>query len=66
MGNNPMKTDPMFSRLEELSRTFNQLRNMVLDQVENEDTAADLCDVIDYCITKMDRCVTSMREGGRS
>ena len=66
MGNNPMKTKPMFNRIENLSRTLNQLRSMVIDQVQDDDTAADLCDVIDYCITMTDRCMTSIRQGDES
>lgn len=61
MGNHPMKPNPMFNRLEDLRLTFMHLRTQVLDQVENEDTAADLCDVIDYCLTKMTRCMDSIR-----
>jgi len=61
-----MKTNPMFNRIENLSRTLNQLRSMVIDQVEHEDTAADLCDAIDYCITTTDRCMTSIRQGDES
>ena len=58
-----MKNKSMFNRIENLSRTLNQLRTHVLDQVENEDTAADLCDAIDYCITTTDRCMTAIRQG---
>lgn len=67
MGNHPMKTDPMlFSRFESLSHTLNQLRSMVVYQVEHPDTAADLCDVIDYCTVMLGRCIKSMTEEAQS
>jgi hypothetical protein len=60
MGNNPMTSNKMFVRLEDLRLILLHLRSYVIDQVQDEDTSADLCDTIDHGITKIDRCMQSL------
>ena len=60
MGNNPMTSNKMAVRLEDLRGILLHLRNYVIDQVQHEDTSADLVDAIDHGITKVDRCMQSL------